>query len=259
MLRPKISALILAYNNEKEIERCIKSLDFADEVIVLDSYSQDQTAEISKRLGAKVYQSSFNTFGQLRNKALDYASYDWVFSLDTDEVVTPNVKEEILSILKNPQAKDVYFVPRLNTVFGRALRFGGWYPDYRQPQFFRKKALKYREEDQVHEGFDILGTQGYLKNYITQYPFDDLGHYLKKMERYSSLMAKRMQSEGKKFRVYKLWLNPFHSFLKRYLFRRGFLDGKPGLILAFLYSYYTFLKYAKLWELENQHSKKTIR
>lgn len=255
MNKPKISALILAYNNEKEIERCIKSLAFADEVIVLDSFSDDQTAEISKKLGAKVFQSAFNTFGKLRNIALSHATHDWIFSLDTDEVATPKAIEEMQAILQDPKAKEVYFVPRLNTVFGKELHYGGWYPDYRQPQFFKKNCLKYREEDQVHEGFDILGTKGYLKNHIVQYPFDNLQHYLQKMERYSTLMAKRMQSEGKRFKIHKLFVNPIHSFFKRYLFRRGFLDGKQGLILACLYSYYTLLKYAKLWEIESGSQK----
>lgn len=252
MTKPKISALILAYNNEKEIERCIKSLDWADEVIVIDSFSQDSTAKISKDLGAKVHQYPFSTFGKLRNLALKHASNEWVFSLDTDEVTTQKSITEIKRIVEEQKSKDIYFVPRLNTVFGKKLKFGGWYPDYRQPQLFKKSYLTYREKDDVHEGFDFKGSHGYLKNHIHQFPFDNLEHYLKKMERYSTLMAKRMHAEKKRFRVHQLISHPFYSFINRYFFRKGFLDGFHGFFLAVLYSYYTFLKYAKLWEVQSK-------
>lgn len=244
-----LSALILSYNNEKEMERCIKSLQFAEEIIVIDSFSKDNTKEIAERYGAKVFQYPFTTFGELRNRALSHASKDWIFSLDTDEVMTSKVIQEIDAILKSPLSKDAYFVPRRNTVFGKAVRHGGWYPDYRQPQFFKKKALVYHAEDDVHEGFTILGKKGYLKNYIYQYPFDSLHQYLEKMERYSTLMAKRMVRETRYFRSYQLILNPMNAFFKRYFLTRGFLDGMHGLLMAGLYSYYTFLKYAKFWEL----------
>jgi len=249
MTEPKISALILAYNNENEIKRCIESLKFADEVVVLDSFSKDKTCDIAKELGAKVFQYPFTTFGELRSLALSHASHNWVFSLDTDEVATEKVVTELRNITKSPEARDAYFVPRRNSVFGKAIRHWGWYPDYRQPQFFKKEALKYREKDNVHEGFDILGSKGYLKNYIYQYPFDTLDQYLGKMDRYSSLMAKRMLREGKKFSPYQFIFNPLNAFFKRYFLRKGFLDGTRGLLMASLYSYYTFLKYAKFWEL----------
>ena len=197
MEQKKISALILSYNNEKEMKRCIESLSFADEVVVLDSFSEDKTAQIAKEMGAKVYQYPFTTFGKLRNLALSHASHPWIFSLDTDEVATPSVVNELGAIMASSAAKDVYFVPRRNTVFGKKLKYGGWYPDYRQPQFFKKEKLTYREKDQVHEGFDILGSTGYLKNAIEQYPFDNIEHYFKKMERYSTLMANRMRSQGR--------------------------------------------------------------
>lgn len=254
-----LSALILAYNNENEIERCINSLDFAEEIVVLDSFSTDQTVEIAKKMGAKVYQYPFTTFGELRNLALSHATHDWIFSLDTDEVATRKVVEEIKSILASSNAKDAYFVPRRNTVFGQAIRHGGWYPDYRQPQFFKKKALVYNQEDNVHEGFKILGKKGYLKNYIYQYPFDSLHQYLDKMERYSSLMAQRMLNEGRRFWPHQLIMNPMNAFFKRYFLRKGFIDGVHGLLMAGLYSYYTFLKYAKFWEVEKLHRQKLAK
>jgi len=249
---PKISALVLSYNNEKEIERCLKTLSWADEIILLDSFSTDKTAEIAKSYGAKVHQYSFTTFGKLRNQAISHASHDWIFSLDTDEIATQPVIDEIKEIAKSTTSSDVYFVPRLNTVFGRKLKYGGWFPDYRQPQFFKKDSLVYREQDDVHEGFDIKGSKSFLKNHIEQFPFDDLEHYLKKMERYSSLMAKRMLKEGRTFAPHQLLIRPAFAFFKRYFLRWGFLDGFQGFLMAKLYSSYTFQKYAKFWELKNQ-------
>ncbi len=255
MSQTKISAVVLSYNNEKEIERCLNSLSWADEIIVIDSFSTDNTARISRSKGAKVFQYAFSTFGKLRNLGLLHASCPWIFSLDTDEVATPEAIQEVKDIASDSEAKDIYFIPRLNTVFGRQLKYGGWFPDYRQPQFFKKQALTYHEQDDVHEGFELHGSVGYLKNYIEQFPFDNLDHYLKKMERYSSLMAKRMVKEGKSFSPSQLIVRPAFTFFKRYILRGGFLDGFQGFLLAKLYSYYTFQKYAKFWELLSKKEK----
>lgn len=255
MTQQKISALVLSYNNEKEIKRCIESLSFADEVVVIDSFSSDKTAEIAKSHGAKVFQYGFSTFGKLRNLALKHASYNWIFSLDTDEVATKPVIDEVRKITESSNSSDIYFVPRLNTVFGRQLKYGGWFPDYRQPQFFKKGSLTYREQDDVHEGFDLLGSKGFLKNHIEQFPFDNLEHYLKKMERYTTLMAKRMLKENRKFSPIQLITRPSFAFFKRYFLRGGFLDGFHGFLMARLYSDYTFQKYAKFWELKSQSLK----
>ncbi len=252
----KISAVILSYNNEKEIGRCIDSLSWADEIVVIDSFSSDNTAKICQDKGAKVFQYAFTTFGKMRNLGLSHASFDWIFSLDTDEVATSKVVDEVQKISSKADTQDIYFVPRLNTVFGRKLLHGGWFPDYRQPQFFRKKAMTYNEQDDVHEGFELKGSTGFLKNHIEQFPFDDLDHYLKKMDRYSTLMAKRMVKEGRKFHPSQLIIRPAFTFFKRYFFRGGFRDGFQGFLMAKLYSGYTFEKYAKFWELKSQESSK---
>ncbi len=245
----KISAVILTYNNESEIRDCLESITWADEILILDSNSADATVKICKEFTDRIFNEPFATFGQLRNKVLSLVSHEWVFSLDTDERVTSEARTELERIIeKGPQAQ-VYFIPRRNFIFGRWLSHGGFYPDYRQPQFFHKDALRYVSEDDVHEGFKITGKTGYFKNPILQYPFKNLNHYLSKMERYSSLMAKKMLKKGKRFHFYQLFTHPFYSFLKIYILKRGFLDRFPGLLLAMLYSYYTFLKYIKFWEL----------
>ena len=168
-------------------------------------------------------------------------------SIDADERVTDELREEIQRELASGPRADAFFVPRKNFFLGRWIRHCGWYPDYRQPQFFNKHRLRYRD-DIVHEGFDVTGKVDYLRGHVLQVPFRDLGEYLRKMSRYSTLMAEQMAARGSRFRTHQLVTHPVFTFIKMYGLRQGFRDGMPGLILSLLYAYYTFVKYAKLWE-----------
>jgi len=244
----KVSAVVIAYNDEPNIRACLETLTWADEIIVVDSHSTDATEKISREFTDKVYQHEFHGFGRLRNDAVKHASYEWVFSLDTDERATPELRDEIRRVLESGPLANAYFVPRQNYFLGRWIRYSGWYPDYRQPQLFRKDRMRYRE-DVVHEGFDVDGTIGHLREHALQYPFRDIDHFLAKMDRYSGLMAERMAAQGRRFHPHQLVTHPSFTFAKMYLGRAGFLDGMPGLILSGLYAYYTLVKYAKLWEL----------
>ena len=244
----KISVYVIAYNDESNMRACLESVSWADELIVVDSWSTDATEKISRDYTDKVFQHAFHGFGRLRNEAVAHASHDWVFSLDTDERATPEIRDEIRRIVGGGAQADAYFVPRKNFFLGRWIRHCGWYPDYRQPQLFRKGCLRYREE-LVHEGFELDGHVGYLKEHVLQYPFRDIDHYLAKMDRYSELMAHRMVQQARTFYAHQLVTHPCFTFAKMYLGRAGFLDGMPGLILSGLYAYYTFIKYAKFWEL----------
>lgn len=244
----KISAVVLAYNDAPNMRPCLESVTWADEIIVVDSHSTDATEAIAREFTKHVYQHDFHGFGRLRNEAVAHASHDWVFSLDTDERATPELRDEIRALLRGEPDAQAYFVPRLNFFLGRSITHSGWYPDYRQPQLFRKDRMRYRE-DLVHEGFDVDGRVGYLTQSARQYPFRNLDQYLEKMDRYSDLMARRMNEQGRRFHTHQLVTHPVYTFVKMYLLRRGFLDGTPGLILAGLYAYYTLVKYAKLWEL----------
>ena len=244
----KVSAVVIAYNDEPNIRACLETLKWADEIVVVDSYSTDATETISREFTDKVYQHEFKGFGRLRNEAIAHASYGWVFSLDTDERATVEIRDEIRKVLANGPKADAYFVPRRNYFLGRWIRHSGWYPDYRQPQLFRKDRMRYREE-LVHEGFETEGGIGYLCEHVLQYPFRDIDHYLAKMDRYSGLMAERMVQQRRRFRTHQLITHPSFTFAKMYLGRAGFLDGMPGLILSGLYAYYTFIKYARFWEL----------
>ncbi len=252
----KLSVYVIAYNDEPNIRACLESVRWADELIVEDSHSTDATEKISREFTDKVFQHEFRGFGRLRNEAVAYATHDWVFSLDTDERATPEIRDEIRQVLERGPEAEAYFVPRRNYFLGRWIRHSGWYPDYRQPQLFRKDRMRYRE-DLVHEGFELNGRVGYLKEHVLQYPFRDIDHYLAKMDRYSDLMATRMGQQGRRFRTHQLVTHPCFTFAKMYLRRAGFLDGMPGLILSGLYAYYTFIKYAKFWELSAKREVKS--
>jgi len=243
----KLSAYVLTFNEEGKIRDALESLKWADEIVVLDSHSTDRTEQICREYTDKVYQCDFAGFGRLRNRALELVTHDWVLSIDADERATDELRKEIQAELARGPRADAFFVPRKNLFLGRWIRHCGWYPDYRQPQFFNKHKLRYRD-DLVHEGFDATGTVDYLHGHALQYPFRDLGEYLRKMSRYSSLMAEQMANRGRRFRAHQLVTHPVFTFFKMYGLRQGFRDGMPGLILSLLYAYYTFVKYAKLWE-----------
>ncbi|MGE0473574.1 MAG: glycosyltransferase family 2 protein [Nitrospirales bacterium] len=249
----KVSAVVIAFNDAPNIRRCLESVKWADEIIILDSYSTDGTTEICREYTSQIFQESFSGFGRLRNLAVAKAAHPWILSMDTDEWATDEVTREIQELLSKGPSAQVYFVPRRNHFLGRRIRFCGWYPDYRQPQFFHKEYMRYRE-DLVHESFDVEGKVAYLKSHVEQIPFRNIDHFLKKMDRYSALRAQAMHNEGRVFSRHQLISHSLFTFLKMYVGRLGFLDGKPGLVLSILYAYYTFVKYAKLWEIQKNVS-----
>lgn len=248
MIRKKISAYIITFNEEAKIRDCLESVKWADEIVVLDSFSTDKTVEICREYTDKIIQHEFAGFGNLRNIAVKHTSHDWILSVDADERVTGELRDEILEKLKNGPDADAYFVPRINYFLGHRVRYCGWYPDYRQPQFFHKEKMQYSDQ-LVHEGFVLKGGMlSYLKGHIIQYPFLNLDQFFRKMERYSTLRAEDMFREGRRFKIHQIITHPLSMFVKIYILKRGFLDGKVGLIISMLYAYYTFIKYIKLWE-----------
>ena len=242
-------ARVLVADDEPNMRACLESVaGWGDELIIVDSHSTDRTATISHEFTDKVYQVDFKGFGDLRNQAVSYTTHDWVFSLDSDERMTAELQGEIRGVLDSGPKVEAYYVPRKNYFLGRWIKHCGWYPDYRQPQLFRKSRFRYRQE-LVHESFDCDGRVSYLTQPALQYPFRDIDHYILKQDRYSDLMARRMAEQGRRFSPHQLVTHPFGAFFKMYVQRMGFLDGMPGLILSGLYAYYTFIKYAKFWEL----------
>ena len=245
-----ISVYIIAYNNEAKIRHTLEGVSgWADEIIVIDSYSTDKTLDICKEFPVRIVQHEFKGFGELRNFAVAQTKYDWVLSVDSDEYVTDELKQEITRTLENTPKYPAYHIPRINYFIQYKITHGGFYPDYRTPQFFSKHKMTYNSEDMGHEGYVVDGEKGYFKEHIIQYPFLTLGEFLAKMERYSTLMAQDRVAKGETFKVSKLLFSPLFLFFKMYVVRRGFLDGLPGLVLAVLYIHYTILKYVKIWDL----------
>ncbi len=154
----KLSVYIIAYNEEDKIRDAIQSVAWADEIVVADSFSTDATAAIAKDLGTRVVQIPFKGFGDLRNQAISACTHDWIFSLDSDERCTPSAKEEIRTIIADPESNDAYYVPRRNYFMGKWIRHGGFYPDFRQPQLFRKGTLRFMD-DPVHERYEVISEK----------------------------------------------------------------------------------------------------
>lgn len=244
----KVSVYIIAYNEEDKIAAAVSSALWADEVIVADSHSSDRTAEIAESLGARVVQIDFEGFGKLRNDAIAACSHAWVFSLDSDERCTPEAAEEIRSIINRADAADTWYTPRRNWFMGRWIKHCGWYPDYRQPQLFRKGALLFNEADEVHEGFEIHGSVDHMRNAIWQFPFKDLSQIQDKGKRYSTLGALKLERRGIEPGMGKALLRGLWAFIRIYILKLGFLDGWAGFVIAFGNFEGTFYRYAKLCE-----------
>jgi glycosyltransferase involved in cell wall biosynthesis len=246
----KISIYIIAFNEAHKVKQAIESVQWADEVIVIDSWSTDNTSAIAESLGAKVVQVKFDGFGNLRNSAIDACQHPWIFSLDADERCTPEAAEEILSIINSTNSLDAYLTPRRNFFMGRWIKHSGWYPNYRQPQLFRKDGMRY-DQKPVHEGFVLKNQKsiGKMKAAIWQFPFKDMAEVMHKANRYSSLGAEKILH--KKITMRSALTHAIWSFVKHYVFKLGFLDGWAGFVIAFGNFEGTFYRYVKAYEIQN--------
>lgn len=238
---------IIAFNEAAKISEAISSVLWADEIVLADSNSTDGTQQIAQQLGARVVQIEFRGFGDLRNRALEACTGDWIFSLDSDERCTPEVRDEVLAIVRSADALDVYRVPRRNFFMGRWIRHSGWYPNFRQPQLFRRGAMAYTMEP-VHESYRLLTDKplGTLTHSIWQFPFRSLDEVVGKLNRYSSLGAAKV-APGRAS-MGRALLSATWAFVKHLVFKRGLLDGWAGFVIAFAYFEQTFYRYAKRCE-----------
>jgi glycosyltransferase involved in cell wall biosynthesis len=244
---PRLSVYVIAYNEADKIEAALRSVAWADEIVVADSHSTDATAEIARRYTERVIQVPFSGFGRLRNEVLAQLTGDWVFSLDADERCTPAAAAEIRRVIADPNAADAYLVPRRNFFFGRWIRHSGWYPDYRQPQLFRRGRLRYTD-DAVHETYVLDGRLGRLEEPIAQVPFRDLAQVLHKMQRYSTLGVERLAGRGQAPSMAAALAHGAAAFFRHYVLRAGFLDGWAGFVIALSNFEGTFYRYAKYHE-----------
>jgi glycosyltransferase involved in cell wall biosynthesis len=249
----KISAAIITFNEEKNIKRCIDSLDFCDEIVVVDSLSDDNTCKIARELGAKVIDQKFLGHIAQKQLAVDNCANEWILSLDADEEVSVELRDEILELIKKPLVFDAYEMPRVSFHLGCWIRHGGWYPDKKIRLFNKNKAHwgGYNPHDKVI----VNGSIGKLKGDLKHYVFKDLRHNIDTNNSYSSIMALDLDKEGKSFSYIKLFLKPIGKFLEVYVYKRGFLDGMPGFIIAVGAAYSMFLKFAKLWEIQNKRKR----
>ena len=234
MSRAKLSVVILTYDSAAHLAEVLASTVFADEVLVLDSGSTDETPVIAREAGARFEHQAWLGFGPQKQRAVELARHDWVYVLDSDEVILPPLREEILATLADPKHAG-YTVPRLNHFFGRPLRHGGLYPDVTLRLFDRRRGRF--SDDAVHERVLVDGSVGTLKHPMKHYAYDTIEQFIAKQNRYSTLGARPNRL--------KALTNPPWTFVRMYLLRGGFLDGWPGFVAAALYSQYTFWKYAK--------------
>lgn len=247
--KAKLSVYILAYNEEKKIEDCVKSATWADEVVVIDSHSADKTAEIAKSLGAKVVQVDFEGFGKIRMSGIEQTQFPWILSIDADERFTEEARREVEEIINSEDAKDAYYIPRRNLFMGRKIRFCGWYPNYRQPQLFRRGKMTYEAKDLVHEDYILNGSVGHLTKSIRQIPFLNISEIMQKMDRYSELGADKLVDKKKKCpSILNIILRSIWTFIRIYILRLGILDGWAGFMIAFCNMEGTFYRYAKFKE-----------
>ena len=245
----KLSVYIIAYNEAEKVAATIESARWADEIVLIDSWSTDGTPEIASKLGARVVQIDFKGFGDLRNKAIAACSHDWIFSLDADERCTPEVAREIQDIVNSDSTADAYWIPRRNFFMGQWIKHSGWYPNYRQPQLFKKDCMHY-DLKEVHENYILNSSKpiGYIKNAIWQFPFKNMSEVMHKANRYSTLGAQRLK--GKNMSMGKALSHGIWSFVKHYFFKLGFLDGWAGFVIALGNFEGTFYRYVKALEIQ---------
>jgi glycosyltransferase involved in cell wall biosynthesis len=248
----KISAVIIAFNEEEKIADAINSLRWADEILLVDSESTDRTKEIAGSLGAKVITQKWLGFSKQKQFAVDNAAHDWIFSLDSDEVVSEKLRDEILKLKTSANLADGYKIPRLSFYMNRPIRHGGWYPDW-QIRFFNRRQGKWKDV-LIHESVEIDdGRAEKLSGDILHYSVENAAHHHRMIgERYAPLAAEQMFLKGRKTSPLKIFTAGLTAFLQTYILKGGFLDGLAGFCIARFAAHHTFLKHLLLWEKQNK-------
>lgn len=239
----QISATIVTLNEERNIARAIESLRCADEVLVVDSGSTDQTREIALRHGARVLEEPWRGYAGQKNYAAECACFDWVLCIDADEVIDKQLEAEIIALKQNGAVKDGYSFPRRAQYLGRWIRHSGWYPDRKVRLYDRRKA-KWKGE-YVHESVRVEGTVGELQGDLLHFTCQSLSQHLRTLDRYTSLAAQELVARGTRVGLWRLAVDPPWTWFRTYVLQLGFLDGPQGLAIAWMAGLYTFLKYAK--------------
>ena len=242
----ELSAVIITKNEADNIADALESIAWIDDVVVVDSGSSDDTVVIARRYTDRVTVREWEGYGAQKNHASGLAAHDWVFSLDADERVSPELALEIQDLMRAGPTVQGYRIPRTTRHLGRWIRSTDWYPD-RQLRLYDRRAASWNTH-YVHESVDVEGRVGRLKSEIHHLAYRDLSHHLETIDRYTTLAAQQMETDGRRAGWLDLLVHPPLAFLRNYVLRRGFRDGVPGLMVSLMNSYYVFLKFAKLWE-----------
>jgi glycosyltransferase involved in cell wall biosynthesis len=250
----KISVCIICFNEEANIRRCLESVkwvkDNGGEIVVVDSFSADKTLEIAREYTDKVFQNKWPGFVNQKNHALSLAQNEWVLSVDADEVISDQLRDEIMAewAKGSYEKTDGYWMKRHTFYLGQWINHGGWYPDYKI-RLFRKSQAKWGGLDPHDRIIMEPGSStGKLKNDIVHYTYKNLAHQIKTIDRFSDASSAALMNTGKTFCLCNLLFRPPVKFIETYLFKLGFLDGLPGLIISVASAFYVFIKYAKMWE-----------
>lgn len=242
-----LSIAMITHNEEENIRVALDSVTWADEIVVVDAFSTDRTPDICRQYTDKVFSVEWLGFSEQKNKAVSMTTHEWIFILDADECVTEELRKEIEEIIKDKSSKDGYFVPRKNYFSGRWIKHGGWWPDYTVRLFRREKgSFEMRE---VHESIKINGRTGYLNHPIEHYTYRDSDDYRKRMRIYSTLAARELFKQGRRANILDITFRPVAAFFRMFFLQLGIFDGIYGIIIAYLYSLYTYEKYKKLLKM----------
>jgi glycosyltransferase involved in cell wall biosynthesis len=242
---PKLSVTIITLNEVANIEACLASVAWADEVLVVDSGSTDGTPELARANGAHVIVREWPGYAEQKNLAAGVASHDWILSVDADERITPALRAEIQQRLRSEPGEAGFRIPRVTWHLGRWIRTTDWYPDYQLRLYHRARAAWTPRP--VHESVTASGDVGQLRGELEHYAYRDLSHHFATMDRYTTLAAADMRTQGRRAGVFDLTVHPWAAFMRNYVLRRGFFDGTAGFVISVMNAYYVFLKFAKLW------------
>lgn len=248
----KISAAIISHNEEKNIADAVRSVEWCDEILVVDAESTDRTREIAAGLGARVLVREWPGFADQKQFAVDSASNDWILSLDADERVSPGLRDEIAEFLSGDPAADGCRIPRLSIYMGRPIRHGGWYPD-RQLRLFDRRKGRWKDV-RIHESVQMSenSTITDFKENLLHYSVENAAHHHRMIgERYAPLAAEQMLAEGRKTSTFRIAAAGPAAFSRSYFLRLGFFDGLPGFVIATFAAHHAFLKHLLLWEMQN--------
>ena len=249
-----LSVVIITRNEEQNIRRCLESVKFADEIIVIDSNSTDKTREIAEILGAKVFILPWEGFGPAKQEGVKLATGEWILSIDADEEVPADLAEEIEDRINLSNGIGGFYLKRKTMFLGKWILHSGWYPGY-VLRLFQKNAGNF-DNAIVHEKVEMKGLVGYLNGDLLHYSYPDLETYFSKFNRYTTLGAEEAFTAGKKAGSIDIIIKPPVSFVKHYIVRQGFRDGLEGFILSVLSAVAVLVKYAKLYTL---HKKKSLK